>query len=304
MRGGARPQCCDQRGEHLVQDQRVLQEPRADVRGGRWPKPRHLPRSHRAAEGRERPDRDLETVAPPVGEPAQARPLPWLAARLAELGEAAVRLLLAGAVEVEPVQLVGRGVAGDAEVGEEPVVAEGADVAGWPGHRACRAATGGAALQAFGASKPGSLSRSSRLRWKSRCSRYSYRPRPSAFRSASRRAVAATGRPNQVRTPSRCRLTCAVRSEPRAAASSFRKMTSSRGIRKVCISFSVVENGSAAGGLGLVGIGLPDVLRLYLRNSRSRRRSRWVLLPSTTSHAPPPVRRRHLPLERPPTSQA
>ena len=88
-------------------------------------------------------------------------------------------------------------------------------------------------------------------------------------------------------------MTWPVRSEPRAAASSFRKTTSSRGMRKVCMSFSVVENGSVAGGLGLVGIGLPDVLRLHFAQVKPACRSRWVL--PQPPHPPQQPRSNELP---------
>jgi len=68
---------------------------------------------------------------------------------------------------------------------------------------------------------------------------YSYRRILRASRSPSRRCEAASGRPNQVRTPSSMRFTYAVRSSPFAAASFFRNAMSSRVMRNVCMTFSV-----------------------------------------------------------------
>ena len=62
--------------------------------------------------------------------------------------------------------------------------------------------------------------------------------------------------------PVEVRTTCAVRSTPRASASPRRKVTSSRGIRMVCMSFSVVEKGPSMRGFLRDAITSPPDIRI------------------------------------------
>src|SRR5512137_1043275 len=125
-RGLGPPERDDELEENVVEEQRVLQEPGANVaRRGREPGEARVDEA--AAVGRQRPDRDARALVAPVVQAAQAGPLTRAATGQAELREAAIDELLAAVGRDEPVDLVGRCVPGDADVGEEGAIAIGED---------------------------------------------------------------------------------------------------------------------------------------------------------------------------------